>query len=246
MFTARWTGIVAALVSLLSVGTAHADPAAFALVDGRGIVYKYTDEDCEEAPCVPRSNLEALADILPSPAMYENSRTVPFEVKKREPGGAFPGAKSIVAASPDVVLVHWSSFAEVDGGPCYPKGEPDDPAVVCAQAVVNLLRDIYAQTSANIVIYSRKTGICEDDFNKSLRGMVYDAISGQPKLNNFPNDIGFVAMTQSTDWRNFDTSASQGRLRQLIDALIDNRVPRWSFDKSQGLCILSSLQLSGR
>lgn len=236
----REAAAIALALGFLVGGPVLGAPRIFALVDGEGITYQTLDKDCRDFPdpC-PRPNLDVLGIIIPS--MYPGAVTKKVSVQKRDiETGAFPGYIDVNSAEPDVVMVHWSSFAAIEGAPCYPKG--DESAIECAEQVVEFLANIYRANEANIVIYSRKSGICEPDFNDSLRRLVFRLIERDQRLHNFARDIGFIAMTPDTEMRNFNTAVTQNRIRQLVDALTTDEFPAWSGRRSDGLCILSSLE----
>lgn len=230
---------VLAICIFMVANASHGEPLRFALIDGTGITYSALPKDCLDFPnpC-PRPNLEALEIIIPK--YFEGADTHPFNVNRRV-NGAFPGADDVADWGPQIVMVHWSSFEEAENIPCYPNkngGKGDE----CARAIIDLLADIYVQREVDILIYSRKSGICEDDFNKPLRSIVYEKIKNQPKLRKFPSDIGFMAMTKNTEMRNFYTSTTQGRLKTIVKSLTTDSPPDWKRQKRQGLCILSSLR----
>ncbi len=220
---------VLALISAASMSLAETAPVRVALVDTENLSY----------PGNPTPNRELIRDQV-LPFIFLDREVRFFSARLSADDGTYSAdfeGNDIVTLSPDVVLIHWTSFPPPEGLDfCAPKGA-EGPRNCAAQILAFLFSLHRENPEAKFMIYSRADNICGSIFQASLERLLRQRISDdEAVVAAFMQKIGFMVMRSRLGRENFSDDEVTASIRRLADLLSSNRIPLLEADPRDGLC----------
>jgi len=198
------------------------------IIDGNTVVYKAHK---------PKTNAQVLMEILPG--LFPDRQVVSTYVPINDhPNLSLIDADTVMPFKPELVLVHWSAFAQ-NGKFC---GLPADEFTKvaqtrppgCASELLKLMITVHETLGAKFIVYSRRPDLCKETFGRAIYDMLPNA------QRDFADSVGLMSMNlHSSRKANFMERKSKVDLKDLSRRLFGQR-NSLRVDKNDGLCLLST------